>query len=389
MRIPGLVGEAAEHFERALDEASQLKSTDGQGLVAAAYNEVGFYFRNVGRWEEADKAYRKGRDAILATLSSRSPAEDRERLASIQTNWAYVKGLCGDYFEGQNLVESAITVRHRLKRYREEGNSWSVRGEVYRYERQFQKAWDSYQEAERIFQGLRDWSWLGLVYQEQAICLFQAAQEGINLVWDPFDEAKRRIRLALDICHDQAVRGYPSALNRAGRIFGQTDVRAGLQYLEEGIGQARALSDGWFWYANLIEYVELSYEAWVGTGQGEFRDRIDQRRYDIEQAMSEYRFLDLEGRWNLLQGHLGIHDALASRDWSWLGEARHHYEVGFNMIAQGYVGSHGTAAIPGEFGRFRELFVRLPQDIQASWLEKLREAWPDSISLLARLEELY
>ena len=51
---------------------------------------------------------------------------------------------------------------------------------MYRYERRFHKAWDAYAEAERIFQEERNWSWLGLIYQEQAICLFQAAQEGIN-----------------------------------------------------------------------------------------------------------------------------------------------------------------------------------------------------------------
>ena len=62
-----------------------------------------------------------------------------------------------------------------------EGNSWSVCGEVYRYERRFQKAWEAYADAERIFEEQRNWPWLGLIYQEQAICLFQAAEDGVVL----------------------------------------------------------------------------------------------------------------------------------------------------------------------------------------------------------------
>ena len=135
-------------------------------------------------------------------------------------------------------------------------------------------------QAEQIFQEQRNWSWLGLIYQEQAICLFQATQDGVNLApgKDPIEQAKRLITLALDICRDQAVRYYPSALNRAGRIFGQDDFDAGLRYLADGIDQARRLSDGWFWFANLIEYVELSYRAWAKTGRREYRDQITDQR---------------------------------------------------------------------------------------------------------------
>ncbi len=389
MRIRGRVKEAADYFGQALVEAGMQSPPERQKLVAEAYKEMGFYFRNVGLWQEADDAYQRAREAISATLTPGSPAEDREEMASIQTNWAYIKGLRGDYFAAQNLVESAISVRQRLDQPQGEGNSWSVRGEVYRYERQFQKAWDSYQEAERIFHGLRNWSWLGLIYQEQAICLFQATRQGIDLVDDPSVGAELRITLALDICRDQAVRGYPSALNRAGRIFGQKDFRAGLRYLSDGINQARDLSDGWFWFANLIEFVELSYQAWVDTGQSEYRDQIAQRTLEIEQAMSEYEFPDLEGRWDLLQGHLLIHDYLASGDDRGLRKALRHYQIGFGLISQGYVGSHGTAAIASEFSRFNNLFAQLPDEVRAEWQEELRGAWIGSISLLARLEELY
>jgi tetratricopeptide (TPR) repeat protein len=395
MRIPGRVRDALPHFRMALTEAESLTSPDRLKLVAEAHKELGFYYRNEGQWREADDAYRQARDAISETLSARSSDTDREEMASIQTNWAYVKGLGGSYRDGSNLVESAITVRHRLGKYQEEGISWSVCGEVYRYERRFEKAWNAYAEAEQIFHGQRDWSWLGLIYQEQAICLFQAAEDGVNLApgKDPVERAKHLITLALDICRDQSVRGYPSALNRAGRIFGQEDLDAGFRYLEEGIGSARTLSDGWFWFANLIEYAELSYRAWVKTGQRAYRDKIAYREADIMAAMGEYEFPDLRGRWSLLQGHLGVRDYLETGERSRLGRALENYKVGFALIAQGYVGSSGASAIPGEFKTFADLFAQLSPEIRAQWQDELRRAWggekDGSTLLLARLEELY
>jgi tetratricopeptide (TPR) repeat protein len=389
MRIRGRVKEAAAHFGQALLDARALTGADRQQLIAAAQKELGFYYRNLGLWQEADDAYQEARDTISEILTARSPAAVREAMASIQTNWAYVKGLRGSYGEGRDLVESAITVRQRVREKQGEGMSWSVRGELYRYERQFQTAWESYLEAERIFHGLRNWSWLGLVYQEQAICLFQAARAGIELVPDQPKEAERRVRLALDICRDQAVRGYPAALNRAGRILGRADFRVGLQLFDEAIDQSLTLSDGRSWFANLIDYVEFSYQAWVDTGQDRYRQQIDRRAPEIGQVISEYTFQDLEGRWHLLQGHLGIRDALASGRESELSEARGHYAIGFLLIAQGYVGSHGAEWIASEFKRFRELFGRLRPDVQAAWEEELRRAWSGSTSLLARLDQLY
>jgi tetratricopeptide (TPR) repeat protein len=395
MRISGMVKRGLPHFEQALATAEALKSDDRHQLIAKAYKELGFYYRNEGSWQEADNAYRQARDAISVTLSARRSDEDRDEMASIQTNWAYVKGLGGSYRDGTNLVESAITVHHRLKKYQEEGISWSVCGEVYRYERRFQMAWNAYEQAEQIFQGQRNWSWLGQLYQEQAICLFQATHDGVNLTpgRDPIERAKRLITVALDICRDQAVRGYPSALNRAGRIFGQEDFEAGLGYLTEGIDQAHKLSDGWFWLANLIEYVELSYRSWVQTGRPAGRDEIAGREADIMQAMSEYEFPDLRGRWKLLQGHLGIHDWLAAENAMVLSAALQNYKDGFALIARAYVGSSGASAIAGEFDTFGKLFSQLSSDIRTEWQEELRGAWAaldnGSTLLLARLEELF
>lgn len=396
MRIPGRVRTGLPYFDLALNEAHSdaVPANSRPKLVAKAYKELGFYYRNEGMWREADDAYRKARDSILPTLTVNSPNEDREEMASIQTNWAYVKGLVGKYREGTNLVESAITVRRRLEEPHEEGISWSVCGEVYRYERRFQKSWNAFAQAEQIFLELKNWSWLGVVYQEQAICLYQALHDGIDLLpgRDSADQAKRLITRALDICRDQSVRAYPSALNRAGRIFGD-DFDVGIGHLHEGIVQARRLSDGWFLLANLIEYVEANYRAWAATGTPAYLDQITAREPEVLDAIGEYEFPDLEGRWELLRGHLAIHRWKETGDRHELDYALANYADGFKLIAQGYVGSSGAAALPGEFAKFAIMLDQLPDEIQAEWQEELRREWSTldegSILVLARLEELY
>jgi len=394
MRIPGKVKESLPHFDGALAEAEALTSTDRPKFIAEAHKERGFYYRNTGQWHKADLSYKHARDAISATLSAKSSAAERDEMASIQTNWAYVKGLDGGYREGSELVESAISVRHRLGLTTEEAISWSVCGEVYRYARRFEKAWAAYSAAVQLLQGRRRyWNWLGLIYQEQAICLYQALQDNIRLTTDPIGDAKKLVKNALDICLSHSIRGYPSALNRAGRIFGHDDPEQGLRYLKEGIGEARRLSDGWFWFANLIEYAELSYHLWVETQQDQYRENIADLAVEIRLATDEYTFPDLTGRWRLLQGHLAIYDYLQTEDENTLNSALGNYKSGFAHVAKRHVGSSGAASIPSEFKAFQQLFHRLPLAIQAGWQAELRAAWSDlddgSTLLLARLEELY
>lgn len=407
MRIPDQVATGLTYFNQALSDAKQ--SSDPHRLAADALKETGFYYRNSGLWLEADKSYQAARDEISSDLYLHDLDADHEDMASIQTNWAYLKGLRGDYREGSSLVESAINVRRRLGLRQQEGISWSVCGEVHRYDRQFQKAWDAFLIAEGIFQGQRNWSWLGNIYQQQAICLFQARQYRIPIVLDPeprpdsrsadqarmdtMEQARRRIIWSLDICRYQNLRAYPSALNRAGRILGETAFETGLHYLREGIDWAQRLSDGWFWFANLVEYAELSYRAYATTGERSYREDIDRQAGAVWTAAARYSFPDLEGRWILLQGHLAIHDAVTAGDPSGLGAALENYTKGFQLMAQGYVGSSGAPALPREFDKFKVLYSRLPSDVRSRWRREFRRSWSGpghgATQLLARLEELY
>jgi tetratricopeptide (TPR) repeat protein len=272
-----------------------------------------------------------------------------------------------------------------------------VSGEVHRYEGKFRRAWADYRAAEEIFHELKSWPWLGQLYQQQAICLYQADGEGVTVVedraQDQMELARVLVNQSLDICRESAVRSYPAALNRAGRIFAVTNVDEGLAHLDEGVREAQRIGDGWFLSANLIEYLELSYSAWRRTGRAEYRAAIDERAGLVETTIATYEFPDLRGRWHLLRAHLLVHDAGRRADD--LDDALAHYAKGFLILADERVGSHGSVAIPQEFALFREVFDRLPEDTQSRWYSRLFTEWAQtptgepSTTLLARLEELY
>ena len=390
MRIPRRVTEGLPHFESALAVAGELEPVEQRALTAKAHKERGYYYRNIGEWDSADEAYRLARD----TLARESGPTELEELASIQANWAYVKGLAGSYDEGIYLADNAIKLRQLSGGPVEVGISWSIKGEVYRYAKRFGRAWAAYATAERLLHESPHWTGLGLIYQEQAICLYQALLDDISLTEDPMAEAKRLITSALDICLNHSIRGYPSALNRAGRIFGHDDPVQGFAYLEKGIVQAQRLSDGWFLLANQVEYAELNYRAWLGTGDHQYLSKINEQSPTITEALgpSRNRFPDLAGRWAILLGNLALGDYLSNRNAAALPTALEHYKRGFPAIAQRPVASSGKHLVPAEFESFEQLFSQLPPEVQGDWQTRLMAAWrgPDEGSKLlrARLEEL-
>jgi hypothetical protein len=199
--------------------------------------------------------------------------------------------------------------------------------------------------------------------------------------------------LALDICRDQNVRAYPSALNRAGRIVGDEDPDAGLTYLVEGIEEAHNVVDGWFYSANLIEYAELRYRRWLSSGEPEELAAIRHRHVEIEEAMRTYPFADLEGRWYLLKAYLMVEEGQRMGDPRRIRAAVALVAEGFRMVARSLVGSHGAAALPDEFARLGVVLRKLTRQEQDHWYSALRSVWgePDSgeATLLARLQDLY
>ena len=109
------------------------------------------------------------------------------------------------------------------------------------------------EEALAIFSEEQNAAWLGQVRQQIAIALLQEESRA-NLT-----EARYHIDSALYFCREHHSRAYPSALNRAGRIYAQEcRYDRALEFFDESIRQAQSIQDHWF----LIEV--------ANTGEDEF-----------------------------------------------------------------------------------------------------------------------
>ena len=400
MRIPGNSEAAEGYLSRALAEAEALTSGDASLLQAKAHKELGFYYRQLGKWRLAQASYARAFDLLSEKLAISHEDEYLKEMASIERNWAYVNGIAADFAEATNLIESAIATYHRFGMENQEAAAQSVKGEILRYASQVTLAWRTFAEAERTLIKQRNWAWLGIVFQEQAICLVQAHRKGIDIApgRDATADAKRLIARALTICQIHNLRMYPSALNRAARIFGTDDVDAGLTYAEQGIRWGARLSDGWKWTACLVEYIDLCYRGWVSKNEEKYRQWIRDYAAQVDEATAGTDFVDLLGKWNLLQGRIKIQDWIASgqdvssRDTEYLAGAMENYRLGFSLMAETFVGSSSADTIGIEFREFRELFRKLPDQMRAEWLTEFRREWRKSKAstvLLARLVELY
>ena len=106
----------------------------------------------------------------------------------------------------------------------------------------------------------------------------------------------------------------------------------------------------------------MSYNAWVKCNDNKYLSRINTLiRGEIEKVVA-YDFPDLKGRWELIQGHIQLRDALSPAENNkrpeHLERAIEHYKKGFPLIAYRAAGSHGAHALKKEFDKFRQLFKR-------------------------------
>ena len=402
MRIPGQVDAARQHFLDALAQAQSLGADEERALrEAEAHKELGFYYRNLGSWIDADAAYRMARDVLARIMGPGSPRQFREEMASIQTNWAYLKALRGAF----RRPATSSTAPSRSASGSAAGNGRQFaerlgRGVLLQGQLPHGRGPPTSRPRRSSRRPRAGPGWARCTRRWQSACTrpdgsgssssrtSRASRTRPTWPWSSIERCSTSVAIN--------VRAYPSALNRAGRILAAAGrVDAGLQHLDEGITEAVRVGDGWLSSANNIEYMEHAYRAWIDTGEGRYRALVDERRTHVAAGRRDLPLPRIAARWELLQGHLITTDALRSGDISDLDTAIAHYSAGFQILSDESVGSHGSAAIAREFERFQICYDQLPRQIQRSWYTRLSDDWnaedppEQSTSSLARLEELY
>ncbi|MFQ6100725.1 MAG: tetratricopeptide repeat protein [Anaerolineae bacterium] len=333
---------------------------DVHGWVSQVENGLGLAYRSSGDWDKAAEHYR---ESVSACERFGCPPH---HLASALNNYGYVLGLRGRFEVAITLCEQALTLRQDLNLLRAVGSSYSTLGELYRYQQRYDRAFEYYNRALRIFEEQNDWEWLAIVYQEQAIAQAYAGE---------LDEAWTNIHKALELCERYNIRALPWALNRAGRIaLMRGEYNQSEQFLRRGVREARDAGDVWFLLATTVELMESRYARYqekrdldITDLRGEFRELVATiEAYERE----EYGFPDLFGRTRRILGH--VEYDVANFD-----PALEYYKEAYSRIASGYYGSHGLHKFPEELEELGRRVDALPPEEAIRWCDELRGSWTE------------
>jgi len=348
--------EARNFFSQARDTCNK------RGLqkkwLAVIETGLGLAYRSSGDWNEAAKHYR---ESVRTCERFNSPPH---HLASALNNYAYVLGLRGRYGAATALCEQALGLRKDLKHRRSAGSSYSTLGELYRYQLLYERAFEYYNQALRIFEDQDDREWLAIVYQEWAIAKAYAGE---------LDEAWASIQKALELCERYNIRAFPCALNRAGRIaLAKSEYDQSEHLLWRGIVEAEKTGDVWFLLATTVELMESRYARFQKKRDidiQELREEFDDLAVRIEEHKHQgYGFRDLFGRTRRILGH--VQYDLGSYD-----RALEYYKEAYPLIASGYYGSHGLHKFPEELEELGKRVNGLAPMEAIRWCNELHKSW--------------
>jgi tetratricopeptide (TPR) repeat protein len=350
------------HPIEARDFYSQARDIcDKQGLQswrATLENGLGLAYRSSGDWDEAAKHYR---ESVSVCERFSSPPH---HLASALNNYAYVLGLRGSYEEAIALCEQALSLRKDLKLWRSVGHSYSTLGELYRYQQHYERAFECYNEALRIFEEQDDREWLAIVHQEWAIAKAYAGE---------LEEAWSSIQRALELCERYNIRALPWALNRAGRItLARSEYDQSERFLRRGIAESEKAGDVWFLLATTVELMESRYARLQRKGDIDIQEswaEFEKLAGRVEEYEHEqFGFYELFGRTYRILGH--VQYDLGNYD-----RALRYYKEAYPLIASGYYGSHGLHKLPDELEELGKRVDALAPAEAIRWCDELWKAW--------------
>ena len=371
-----LAGEDYAEARRLAEDPQASEKVRAQ--LNEALLEQAYYYRNIGQWREATRFYRLALEA--------TPMTNREASGRIQAQYAYVMALRGRE-EAQEKVTTALKIGRKLNDPQLTAMALSIKGEVWRYWRLYDESYEANRESEEIFMELDRNPWLGVVRQQVAICLYQAARAR-QLVGRYVDlqamqrEAESAVEQAIRTCRDYHMRSLPMALNRGGSIFWEVNPQRSLKHLTNGIAVAQEVADTWMYVANLVELATLSFEQWRRTGESSYRETIHKRQAQAEAAFAELEegaFLELRGRWQVITGHCLLAEGLERGDTNarrrQFDAALSKYSQGYLDIARGYASGRTYGMLQHMAASMLDLMRELGSAEIDRWLEELDGAW--------------
>ncbi|MEH1866123.1 MAG: tetratricopeptide repeat protein [Nostoc sp.] len=376
-----LYDEALKYQQECL---SLVQSNNLSSAIPGVANQVGYLYRQLNNFKEAEKYYKLGWDAAMEVDTPDKGLT--QVMASIQNNLGYLYGLQKDSVKAEQCFKAAIDMWLSVESKREIADAEIASAAISVNEGNYVKAkhlleralsrCDNEENDNRIlcrayFQlGLNQWFSAELV--NEAIWDVTQVEWDLNLLSQAQDALEKSLRLAEKYGIEEEL---PGILHQTASVYWHLGFQKCDRSLQE---QALKLNDRS--YHTSLEYNDRRYaiDSLVGKAEFDYYVKAYQHISDYARELSD-RFQSYQNTYQLYFGRmLRIEGDVAFQ--------QANYDLAFAKYAQGIPqifqdGGFGPYSIQHELNLLQKKIERLPIELSKTLIQQLKHQWQDNKAL--------
>ncbi|BAY11000.1 TPR repeat-containing protein [Calothrix sp. NIES-2098] len=372
-----LYDEALKYQQECLSLVQEKKLSSA---IAGVANQVGYLYRQLNNFKEAEKYYKLGWDAAMKV---ETPDKGLTQvMASIQNNLGYLYGQQKNYVKAEQCFKAAIDMWSSVKSKREIAHAEIAsatisvdRGNYVKAKQLLERALNRCDNEENDHRILcRAYLQLGLNHWFSAEIVNEAVWDVTQIKWDlnllslAQDALEQSLKLAEKYGIEEEL---PEILRRTASVYWHL----GFQRCDRSL-QEQALKLNNRSYQTSLEYNDIRYaiDSLVGKAEFDYYTKAYENISNYARELSD-RFQYYEnihrlyfGRILRIQGDVEFQQA--------------NYDFAFRKYAQGIPkifqhGGFGPYSLQHELNLLQNKIERLPVELSKTQIEELQEQWED------------
>ncbi len=385
--VLGILNAKLHLYDEALkyqQECLSLVQSNKLSSIPGVANQVGYLYRQLNNFQEAEKYYKLGWDAAMEVDTPNKGLT--QIMASIQNNLGFLYGLQKDYVKAEQCFKAAIDMWSSVDSEREIANAEIAsatisvdNGNYVKAKQLLEQALSRCDNEENDNQILcRAYFQLGLNQWFSAEVVNEAVWDVTQVEWDLnlLSLAKDALEKSLKLAEKYGLEEeLPRILHQAASVYWHLGFQTGDRTLQE---QALKLNDRS--YQTSLEYNDMRYaiDSLVGKAEFDYYAKAYKHISDYAQELSD-RF----------QSYQNIHTLYFGRILRIEGDVafqQANYDFAFSKYAQGIPkifqhGGFGPYSIQHELNLIQKKIERLPIELSKTLIQQLKSHWKDHKAL--------
>lgn len=347
-------------------------------VIPGVANQVGYLYRQLNNFKEAEKYYKLGWDAAMEVDTPNKGLT--QVMASIQNNLGYLYGLQKNYVKAEQCFKAAIDMWSSVGSEREIAHAeiasasiWVNEGNYVKAKQLLEKALNRCDNEENDHRILcRAYLQLGLNHWFSAEIVNEAVWDVTQIEWDlellnlAQDALEKSLKLAEKYGIEEEL---PEILHRTANVYWHLGLQKCDRSLQE---QARKLNHRS--YQTSLEYNDIRYaiDSLVGKAEFDYYAKAYENISNYARELSD-RFQYYENIHRLYFGRiLRIEGDVAFQ--------QANYDFAFRKYAQGIPkifqhGGFGPYSIQHELNLLQNKIERLPIELSKTQIKELQDRW--------------